>query len=107
MAILFLVGIFSTMVPTEDLELIENDNNSDEVTGRASADWDWSTVFGSVTGNDQGWGIVVDQYGSSFVTGSFKGTVVFGTCSTCTHTSQGDNDIFIAKLKDSVIAIII
>ncbi|MCS5526617.1 MAG: hypothetical protein NZ774_02025 [Candidatus Poseidoniales archaeon] len=105
MTIIFLVGIFSTMVPTEDFELIDDDNKSDEVSGRASADWDWSTVFGSVTGNDQGWGIVVDQYGSSFVAGSFKGTVVFGTCSTCTHTSQGDNDIFIAKLDDQGVVI--
>ena len=98
MSILFLLSVFSAITPAEEFELI--DDESDEVSGRASTDWDWSTVFGSVAGNDQGWGIVVDQSDSSFVTGSFQGTVIFGTCSTCTHTSQGDNDIFIAKLDN-------
>jgi len=94
--IIFFVSIFAITIPTEYSEL--KDDESDEAIGRASADWDWSTVFGSVAGNDQSWGIVVDQYGSSFVTGSYQGTVTFGTCNTCVHTSQGDNDIFIAKL---------
>ena len=98
MTILFLLSVFSTIIPAEESELIDDDY--DGVSGRASTDWDWSTVFGSGAGNDQGWGIVVDQSDSSFVTGSFQGTVNFGTCSTCTHTSQGDNDIFIAKLDN-------
>ena len=99
LVLLFSISLFASSVTNTSNEL--NENNQFEVIGRAPADWDWSTSYGSTPGNDQGWGIVVDSTDSSFVTGSFTGTVTFGNCATCTHTSQGDNDIYIAKLDSS------
>lgn len=44
--------------------------------------------------NDVGNAITADQFGNSYVTGSFKGTVTFGGISL---TSFGSSDIFVAK----------
>ncbi|MGB1589448.1 MAG: hypothetical protein ACPHDO_03805 [Candidatus Poseidoniaceae archaeon] len=96
LVLLFSISLFASSISNSINEL--NENVQFEVIGRAPADWDWSTSYGSTPGNDQGWGIVVDSTDSSFVTGSFTGTVTFGNCASCTHTSQGDNDIYIAKL---------
>ncbi len=83
------------VVDTELNELTEND-----AYGRLPADWEWSTAFGQSTGNDGAWGITVNSDNESFTTGHFRGTVTFGSCSTCTQTSQGNSDIYIAKLDD-------
>lgn len=88
---------------TEENKPLEQSDFS-QTSGRAASDWEWSTSFGSPSA-DQGWGIVVNQNGESLVTGHFSGTVNFGTCSTCTHTSQGLTDIFIAKLDSQGVAI--
>ena len=74
--------------------------NEQNTNGRASGDWEWSTDFGQSSGNDGAWGITVNSDNESFITGHFRETVSFGSCSTCTHTSQGDSDIYIAKLDD-------
>ena len=74
--------------------------NEQNTNGRAAGDWEWSTDFGQSSGNDGAWGITVNSNNESFITGHFRETVSFGSCSTCTHTSQGDSDIYIAKLDD-------
>ena len=81
----------------ESIEDLPDYQIPDSTASRAASDWEWSTSFGS-TESDDGWGIVVDQDYTSYVTGQFRGTVNFGSCSTCTQTSQGNSDIFIAKL---------
>lgn len=53
----------------------------------------WVQKAGSV-GFDWAWGISLDKTGNAYVTGSFKGTAIFGSTSV---VSSGDEDIFVAK----------
>lgn len=57
--------------------------------------WLWTRGAGG-TGMDVGQAIAVDNYGNSFVTGFFFNTATFGTTNL---TSNGDADMFIAKLN--------
>jgi len=61
----------------------------------SSANWLWAKQAGG-TSSDIGYGIAVDAYGNSYVTGYFKSS----SCSfgTITLTSSGYEDIFVAKL---------
>jgi hypothetical protein len=63
----------------------------------------WSTaVTGSLTqtaGTNQTRGVATDASGNVFVTGNFTGQVYFGST---LLTSQGDNDIFVAKYVPSI-----
>ena len=63
----------------------------------SSGDWKWATKAGG-TSTDHGFGIAVDASGNSYVAGYFKGTATFGDT---TLTSNGDYDIFVAKLDSS------
>lgn len=53
--------------------------------------WAWANSVGAGSGN----ATAVDSAGNVYVTGSFKGTVTFGST---TLTSVGKKDIFVAKL---------
>lgn len=59
-----------------------------------NGNWLWVKQAGG-TDAVLGWGIAADWSGNSYVTGSFQNTAVFGST---TLTSNGYNDIFIAKL---------
>ena len=83
----------------ESVENLPDYQIPDSTSARATGDWEWSTSFGSLQ-SDETWGIVVNQNDESLVTGHFRDTVNFGSCSSCTHTSQGNADIFIAKLDN-------
>jgi len=50
------------------------------------------------TYDDYGYGIAVDACGNSYITGYFKGLATFGST---TLTSNGDYDIFVAKLDSN------
>jgi len=63
----------------------------------SSGNWLWAKQAGG-TSNDYGYGIAIDSLGNSYVTGYFEGTASFGTT---TLTSNGGNDIFVAKLDSS------
>ncbi|WP_165374583.1 MULTISPECIES: hypothetical protein [Sorangium] len=54
----------------------------------------WARGFGG-PGSDEGWAIASDAYGNYYVSGSFEGTVDFGTGPL---TSAGRSDIFFLKL---------
>ena len=48
------------------------------------------------TGEDWGWDIAVTGCGNSYITGHFESTASFGST---TLTSQGGEDVFVAKLS--------
>jgi len=57
-------------------------------------EWQWATQAGG-SGGDHSAGIVLDEYGNSYITGYFAGTATFGSYSI---TSNGNNDIYVAKM---------
>lgn len=59
--------------------------------------FDWAQSAGGVD-KDYGYSVAVDDYGNSYVTGSFEGTATFGET---VLTSSGETDIFVAKLDAS------
>jgi hypothetical protein len=62
--------------------------------------WQWATTAGGIGAGmqDYGIGIVADDEGNSYVTGIFANTIHFGSI---TLTSNGNDDIFVAKLNSS------
>ena len=62
----------------------------------SSGNWLWAKKAGG-SSNDSGNGIAVDAIGNSYVTGYFDSNATFGST---TLTSNGDYDIFIAKLDN-------
>ena len=64
----------------------------------SSANWLWAKQAGG-TSSDIGYGIAVDAYGNSYVTGYFKSS----SCSfgTITLNSSGYEDIFVAKMDSN------
>lgn len=59
-------------------------------------EWDWKVDITN-TDNDLGNDVVVDAVGNSYVIGNFEGTINFATTPVTSFTSNGLNDIFIAK----------
>ena len=60
--------------------------------------WLWVVQAGGTGSNDWGGGVALDGAGNAYVTGSYGGTVSFGSY---TLTSSGYNDIFVAKMDPS------
>ncbi len=60
----------------------------------SSGNWLWAKKAGG-TSSDYGSGIAVDASGNSYITGDFRGSATFGAT---TLTSNGNWDIFVAKL---------
>jgi hypothetical protein len=60
--------------------------------------WQWAVKAGSDSGSDFGRKIALDSYNDAHIVGIFERTVTFGDISL---TSDGDADIFIAKLSSS------
>jgi hypothetical protein len=61
--------------------------------------WQWATSAGG-TSLDDGRGVSVDMSGNAFITGWFTGSMIFGPF---TLVSQGDSDVFVAKLSSGSI----
>ena len=59
-----------------------------------NGNWLWATQAGG-SNHDHGYGIAIDNYGNSYMTGDFIGTAIFGPYSI---NGSGNNDIFVAKL---------
>ncbi|MCK4654911.1 MAG: SBBP repeat-containing protein, partial [Candidatus Cloacimonetes bacterium] len=60
-------------------------------------EWLWAAQAGG-SSYDTGYGITIDDLGNTYVTGGFEGTANFGTYSL---TSNGDWDIFVAKMNSN------
>jgi|GEM_PF-4619206 len=60
-----------------------------------NGNWQWANRAGGI-GVDIGYGTIIDNTGTCYVTGYFGETANFGTH---TLTSNGDKDIFVAKLS--------
>jgi len=75
---------------------LASSGDSDIFVAKMDADgnWLWATQAGG-SGSDEGYGIIIDDAGDSYVTGYFEDTVTFGAYSL---TSSGDCDIFVAKI---------
>ncbi len=56
--------------------------------------WDWAIGAGG-TGHDQAQGMAVDASGNQYITGHFYGYISIGNCAL---TSNGYDDVFVAKL---------
>ena len=63
----------------------------------SSGTFQWVNIFGG-TSTDVGQGIAVDSSGNSYITGSFQGTVDFGSGDI---TPSGFDDIFVLKVNPS------
>jgi hypothetical protein len=63
----------------------------------ASGNFLWAKQAGG-SGYDYGFGVAVDAFYNSYLTGIFEGTATFGST---TLTSAGSADVFIAKLDDN------
>jgi len=63
----------------------------------STGSWIWVVNAGGTSGAS-GNGIATDLNGNSYLTGSFLGTVTFGSTSL---TSSGSSDVFVAKLSSS------
>ena len=64
-------------------------------------DFGWSKTWGGIE-EDIGYGVECDQYGNSYVTGSFTGVVDFNPgFYQDEHTSNGSTDVFLSKYNQS------
>ena len=64
----------------------------------ANGNWLWATKAGG-SSSDWGRGIIIDDAGNCFITGGFSEMATFGSHSL---TSNGDADIFVAKLNNNI-----
>ena len=93
----YLTGFFYDDVTFGPYFLINsNSGYSDVFVANIDTDgnWIWVNQAGGNSG-DRGYGIALDEYDCSYVTGMFSGTAVFGAN---TLTCIGESDIFAAKM---------
>ncbi|MGI4823100.1 MAG: beta strand repeat-containing protein [Janthinobacterium lividum] len=94
----FVTGSFTGQVTFGNTRLVSA-GGSDVFVGKwnaAASTWAGATSSGG-TSNDVGYGLAVSG-GSVYVTGQFFGSAAFGST---TLTSQGSNDVFVAKYTDA------
>ena len=91
----YVTGSFSDTATFGTYSLFSN-GGSDIFIAKIDADgsWLWATGAGG-SEEDKGYAITIDDYGNSYVTGSFMGTATFGNNSL---TSSGDRNGFVAKI---------
>jgi hypothetical protein len=84
----------SNLVIKSNIISINTSNNEERNIVNTDGNWQWAKRAGG-TGADIGSDVAVDANGNTFISGEFWGTASFGTT---TLTSQGDADMFVAKL---------
>ncbi len=99
---IYLTGYFRNTVDfdpgTSSANLTSNGNNDIFIAKYDTAgNYLWAIAIGG-SSNDRGYDVKTDEHSNVYVVGSFQGTVDFdpGTSSS-SHTSNGSNDIFLAK----------
>ena len=94
----YITGVFYWYAYFGDTNLSSIGGKSDPDVFVAKLDtngnWQWSVKGGGYVG-DAGYGIAVDDFGNSYVTGHFMWSAYFGSIYL---TSQGSADVFVAKL---------
>jgi hypothetical protein len=96
----YITGYFNGTVTFGTTSLISN--GSDDIfiaKADTQGNWLWAKSAGG-TGSDQGWDIITDASGNSFVTGYFTDSVTFGS-TTLSSNSTGLTDVFVAKLDSN------
>ena len=90
-----LTGHFSGTATFGSYNLISNGQGDIFVAKLdANGNWQWATQAGGIYA-DSGYGITIDDFGNSYVTGFFHETATFDSN---TLTSSGERDIFVAKM---------
>ncbi len=95
-------GTTSTDFPTLNPYQGTNQGGRDIFVTKLSSSGDslvYSTYLGG-SGNDEGFGIVVDASGAAYVTG-FTYSTNFPTLNSYSATNQGSSDVFVTKLSSS------
>jgi len=94
----YITGVFYWYAYFGDTNLssIGGKNDPDVFVAKldTNGNWQWAVRGGGYVG-DVGYGIAVDEYGNSYVTGHFMWSAYFGSIYL---TSQGSADVFVAKL---------
>ncbi|TNE50413.1 MAG: hypothetical protein EP343_08080 [Deltaproteobacteria bacterium] len=95
----YITGYFSGEFVLGTNTLTSNGNATDLFVAKVSptGQWLWARSAGG-TSSDFGYGIAVDNSGSVYITGQIYDKATFGNK---TLTSQGNSDIFVAKLNSS------
>jgi len=92
----YITGYFSVNATFGNTTLTSN-GILDVFVAKLNSDgvWQWATSAGG-TNYDIGSALAVDASGNTYITGYYLGTVTFGSTML---TSQGDKDVYIAKLN--------
>lgn len=96
----YLAGSFTGSASFGDLLESYNYTYSDMYVAKLDSngqDWLWARSAGGA-GEDIGWDIALDELGAAYVTGSFKGSVYFGSYPAFATGTYNASDIFVTKL---------
>ena len=94
---IYITGFFSEIATFGSYSFTSYDEEADIFVAKMDTEgnWLWVTQAGE-TGHDSGRSIVIDNTGNSIITGTFDGVAIFGDF--ILNCTDGDNDIFVAKL---------
>ena len=102
----YVTGVFQATVDFDTGSGVDNHTSNGDMDiflskFDSSGNFQWARTWGG-SGDDQGWGVAVDESGNIYVTGWFTGTVDFNPGpGVDNQTSNGWDDIFLSKFDSS------